>query len=204
MVKVEPRPGSLATVMSPPIIWQKRRLIARPSPVPPYLRVVEASAWTKSWKSLPICSGVMPMPVSVTAIVTHSRPASMPRLRADGHRALLGELVGVAREVEQRLPDPRLVGAHRAEVGGAIDHHLVAVLRRHRADGLHHVLDQRRDREGLDVEVHLAGLDLGQIEDVVDQREQVLGRAQHALERLELVVALQVDARPRAASRSRR
>ena len=48
MVKVEPWPGSLATVMSPPIIWQKRRLIASPSPVPPYLRVVEASAWTNS------------------------------------------------------------------------------------------------------------------------------------------------------------
>jgi len=28
IVKVEPRPSSLATVMSPPIIWQKRLLIA--------------------------------------------------------------------------------------------------------------------------------------------------------------------------------
>ena len=203
-MKVEPRPGSLVTVMSPPIIWQKRRLIASPRPVPPYLRVVEASAWTKSWNSLPICSGVMPMPVSVTAIVTHSRPASVARLARDGHRAALGELVGVAREIEQRLPDPRLVGAHGAEVGRAIDHHLVAVLRRHRADGLHHVVDQRRDRERLEVEVHLAGLDLGQVENVVDQREQVPGGAQHALERLDLVFPLQVDARPRAASRSRR
>ena len=40
MVKVEPRPGSLSTVMSPPIIWQKRLLIARPRPVPPYLLAV--------------------------------------------------------------------------------------------------------------------------------------------------------------------
>jgi hypothetical protein len=39
-VKVEPRPGSLSTVISPPIIWQKRLLIASPRPVPPYLRVV--------------------------------------------------------------------------------------------------------------------------------------------------------------------
>jgi OpgC protein len=36
IVKVEPRPGSLSTVMSPPIIWQKRLLIASPRPVPPY------------------------------------------------------------------------------------------------------------------------------------------------------------------------
>ena len=63
-MKVEPSPGSLSTVMSPPIIWQKRRLIASPSPVPPYLRVVEASACVKAWNSLAICSGVMPMPVS--------------------------------------------------------------------------------------------------------------------------------------------
>ena len=32
IVKVEPRPGSLSTVMSPPIIWQKRLLIASPRP----------------------------------------------------------------------------------------------------------------------------------------------------------------------------
>jgi hypothetical protein len=30
--------------MSPPIIWQNRLLIASPRPVPPYLRVVDASA----------------------------------------------------------------------------------------------------------------------------------------------------------------
>src|SRR6202048_1050246 len=61
IVKVEPRPGSLATVMSPPIIWQKRLLIASPRPVPPYLRVVDASAWENSWNSLPLFSGVLPM-----------------------------------------------------------------------------------------------------------------------------------------------
>jgi hypothetical protein len=48
MVKVEPCPKVLATEISPPIIWQKRRLMASPNPVPPYCRVVEASTWTKS------------------------------------------------------------------------------------------------------------------------------------------------------------
>jgi hypothetical protein len=43
-VNTEPLPGSLSTVMSPPIIWQNRLLIASPSPVPPYFRVVDASA----------------------------------------------------------------------------------------------------------------------------------------------------------------
>ena len=35
IVKVEPWPGALSSVISPPIIWQKRRLIVSPSPVPP-------------------------------------------------------------------------------------------------------------------------------------------------------------------------
>ena len=34
MVNVEPRPGALSTVMSPPISRQNRRLMASPSPVP--------------------------------------------------------------------------------------------------------------------------------------------------------------------------
>src|SRR6516165_957155 len=38
-VKTEPSPGSLATVTSPPIMRASLRVIARPSPVPPYWRV---------------------------------------------------------------------------------------------------------------------------------------------------------------------
>ena len=79
MVKVEPLPSSLWTAISPPIIWQKRRLIASPSPVPPYLRVVEGSACTNSWNKRPTCSGDIPMPVSATVIVTSARPRSVTR-----------------------------------------------------------------------------------------------------------------------------
>jgi hypothetical protein len=43
MVNVEPLPTSLTTVMSPPIIWQSLRESARPRPVPPNFRVVDAS-----------------------------------------------------------------------------------------------------------------------------------------------------------------
>ena len=44
----------------------------------PYLREVAEEAWENSWNSLPICSGVMPMPVSVSASVIQSRPFSCP------------------------------------------------------------------------------------------------------------------------------
>src|SRR5437879_613180 len=79
MVNVEPRPGVLWTVMSPPIKRQKRRLIASPRPVPPYLRVVEASACAKSWNNLAICCGVMPMPLSRTCSMIVSLPDTTSR-----------------------------------------------------------------------------------------------------------------------------
>ena len=43
-VKIEPRPTSLSTLISPCIRWQRLRLSARPSPVPPYFVAVETSA----------------------------------------------------------------------------------------------------------------------------------------------------------------
>src|SRR5262245_18650088 len=42
-------------------------------------------------------------------------------LCGDRNGAVLGELVGVARQVEQRLPETCLIGVHRAEVRWAID-----------------------------------------------------------------------------------
>ena len=46
-LKVLPWPGSLSTQISPPIKFASFLLMVRPSPVPPYLRVVEVSAWVK-------------------------------------------------------------------------------------------------------------------------------------------------------------
>jgi hypothetical protein len=45
-------PGSLATVMLPPIMRQKCRLMARPSPVPQYLLAVVEDAWEKLLEQL--------------------------------------------------------------------------------------------------------------------------------------------------------
>ncbi len=64
--KVLPRPGRLSTVIFPPMRATSRAAIVRPSPVPPYLRVVEASSCSKAPKILSCLSGEMPMPVSLT------------------------------------------------------------------------------------------------------------------------------------------
>ena len=65
-VNAVPFPGVLDTVIAPPSISQNIRLIAKPSPVPPYLLAVDASACANATKSRPSCSGVIPMPVSST------------------------------------------------------------------------------------------------------------------------------------------
>ena len=69
-VKVEPWAWTLVTVRSPPIRRQKWRLIASPSPVPPYLLRVDASAWENASNSRPSCSSVIPIPVSATENVS--------------------------------------------------------------------------------------------------------------------------------------
>ena len=53
-------------------------------------------------------------------------------------------------------------------------------------DRLDDVLNQRRDGEGIEIQLHLARLDLGEVENVVDQGEKVTARTQHALQRLDL------------------
>ena len=65
-MNVLPSPGALASLISPPSSFDSSRLIARPKPVPPYLRDVEPSACWNASKMICCLSGAMPMPVSVT------------------------------------------------------------------------------------------------------------------------------------------
>ena len=65
-MNVEPMPCSLVTRISPPRSRAISRLIERPRPVPPNLRVVDASACWNASKMIRCFSSGMPMPVSVT------------------------------------------------------------------------------------------------------------------------------------------
>ena len=55
---VEPLPSVALAQMRPPIASTSGLLIARPSPVPPNLRVVLASACVNAWNRRQSCSGV--------------------------------------------------------------------------------------------------------------------------------------------------
>lgn len=71
--------GGAVALTLPPISSTRRLQILSPSPVPPYLRVVEASACWNAENRLLICAGVEPMPVSrtVTFSQTHGSPDGM-------------------------------------------------------------------------------------------------------------------------------
>ena len=73
-VNVEPTPGWLVTTRSPPIARASRRLITSPSPLPPYVRVVELSTWLKDWNNRSIRSAGIPIPVSRTLTARQTFP----------------------------------------------------------------------------------------------------------------------------------
>src|SRR5947208_6431056 len=80
---VLPFPISLSTPMVPPCSSTSWRDSARPSPVPSYLRLAEASSWENSLKSLGRSSAAIPIPVSLTAIRTSE--IAPPPVDGGGH-----------------------------------------------------------------------------------------------------------------------
>ncbi len=79
----------------------------------------------------------------------------------DGNQAPLGKLAGVTQEIEKRLSGARRIGADAPDVFGAVHREAVAVLLGQGPDGRHHVFDEGRDRDVLDVQLHAARFDLG-------------------------------------------
>ena len=98
--------------------------------------------------------------------------------------AALRKLIRIAHEIEQRLPQTHLVCMKRSDRGIATDRDPVLVFRRQRLDGLDDIVDQRRKAESIKMKLHPPRLDLGEVENVVDQCEQMPTRTQHAVKRL--------------------
>ena len=101
-------------------------------------------------------------------------------LQGDG--PLLGELAGVAEQIEQRLPDFAQVGPHGAEITGTPDLQGIVVFLRQWSGHGDHLLGQHRDLERLQTEGHLAGFDLRDVEDIVDECQQMFSRRANLLQ----------------------
>ena len=169
-----PTPGSLSSQMRPPISSTSRRQIVSPRPVPPCLRVVDMSACVNGWNSFADCSGVMPMPVSRTEnlsctfspVRSSSSMSSRISPRSVNFTALLTRLVRIW---PRRSGSPsRCSGIAGRDVRQELEPLVVRLLRGQRRDRADDVVEP--EVGGLDVE--LAGLDLREVEDVVDDRQQ--------------------------------
>jgi len=75
-INVVPWPKVLSSVMAPFINSTRCREIARPNPVPPKRRVVEASAWVNEVNRRAAVASSMPMPLSITRSSTQTCSAS--------------------------------------------------------------------------------------------------------------------------------
>ncbi|MCO5612280.1 hypothetical protein L7F22_066545 [Adiantum nelumboides] len=170
-VKVVPSPCRLSTAIAPPSISAKARVIARPSPVPPKRRVVEASAWVKRSKQPPHLLRCHPDP-GIGHGEAHRRVDPGDR---EGDPAVLGELRGVAQEIDQALAQLGDVGVGAAQIRLQRQRQGVALLGDQTFDRDGDLLDHGGDVEILGVDLDPVGLDLGNVEHVVDQAEEVPG-----------------------------
>ena len=93
----------------------------------------------------------------------------------DGDFALVGELGGVAEQVDEDLRDPPAVRRDRAAVRRQKQDQVVAVGRDRGALQGGDFLDQRRHLERLGIDLEILALDLLAGQDVADQADQVLG-----------------------------
>ncbi len=102
--------------------------------------------------------------------------------RGDRDRAPAGVLHGVADQVRQHLLQTPAVPPHRRQVVVQGDLERVAAPSEHRAAHGLGVAQHGLQRQLLAGDVELAGLDVGQVEHIVDEGEQVAPRAQDAAE----------------------
>ena len=111
--------------------------------------------------------------------VLHRKPQRLPTPAGDiqPHLTLIGELDGIVGQIEQHLPQPHRIPDHPIGHIGLDMHHQPQSLligdRRHELPGR---VDDLAQREGNRLDIELIGLDLRKIEDVIEHRQQRIGR----------------------------
>ncbi len=179
--------------MRPPISSERRLLIARPRPVPPYLRVVDESACENDWNRRLIASAD-----EADARVAHGEReldlarGDRPRAHRQHDLAVLGELHRVGQQIQHDLAQARHVADDRAAARrprtrrpcrGASPS--ARALTRSSADSTH----SRRSNGCASMSMR-PGLDLREVEDVVDDGQERVARF---ADRRDIVVLLGIE-----------
>src|SRR5262249_48808478 len=155
--------------------------MASPSPVPPKRRAVKESACANSSNSLACCSAVIPMPVSDTANSIQFAPSATLRTRSATSpslvnlQALLNRLSRICRSrMGSTVSCPT--------VSRPLAHARVLVLPGEVCRSVDDFNDQRQQSPPPRTELELARLDLGEIEHLVNETEEMGAGAVHALQ----------------------
>src|SRR5262245_49542136 len=93
--------------------------------------------------------------------------------RPERHFAFFRELAGIAQKIEQDLLEPHGVGGEGAQVLLRVDDEAVLVLFGELTGGADHLVDESGHIDALGIELELAGFDLREVEDLVDEAQQV-------------------------------
>ena len=147
--------------------------MASPRPVPSWRRVEEPSTCANFSNTFCSFSAGMPMPVSSTRTLSWTDAVDGLAADIDQHMALLGELDGIAEQVGDDLPEAAGIaddegGQTRIDANDQFE----VLFGDARRNQRRHVLDRFGKPERRRIERQLAGIDLGEIEDVVDDGEQ--------------------------------
>ena len=153
--------------------------------------MVEESACANALNNLSWSSAAMPdAGVDDVEVEGHPLRVLVEDLDPDDHLALGGELDGVRAEVEQDLADPgRVPEQRRGHVGMHVDQELDSLAVGRAGQDAPHVVDHAGHVELGLLDVHLPRLDLREVQDVVDDHQQALGRHLDAGGKLGLLVA---------------
>ncbi len=142
--------------------------------------------------TLSFASGGMPGPWSLTVNTT----ASGRRSAASVTVAPAGEKpTALDEQVEQNLPQAPLVGAEAADAGRGADLERQIVLHQPVLHAFGRRLHAGADVDLAQVQRHGAGVDGGEVEDVVDEREQRIGGGRDVAEIFVLLVGERAECR---------
>ena len=156
--------------MRPPCISTNFLVMMSPSPVPPNSLAMVASPCWNSANTVSILSGGMPIPVSATRYRSSS-PCSSTAISTCPSRVNFNALPG---KVHEALGDPPGVAVRERDVLGDRGDELQPLLRRQRARARPARSPPCPAPSSPQRELHASGLDLGEVEHVVDQPQQVL------------------------------
>src|SRR5690606_14120978 len=95
---------------------------------------------------------------------------------AQFNQAAFGKFEGVGQQVLENLLKPLTVRLHQIDARIHLNLERQAAIIGDGLEGLREVLGQPLDRDGFRVRLDVAGLDLGQVQDVVDQGQKIVPR----------------------------